>query len=380
MGESLLQYQDSLFQDNTKYSYNNIEFIRKLDRIHPYPAKFTIDLALHYVANYSQKNECVLDPFCGSGTTLLACKILERQGFGFDINFIAHLITQGKILDLDSQDLDYLMDFIGFLDSQKTNTLHSYESIQHWFKNEAIQALSHIKECMRMYAENNPKYSIFLSLIFSSIINIASNQDSDTRYASVEKPYITQQYIIEKFKEKYHNAIKICKNLTIYKTQNLKAFLHNAKNLTQKISKNTISLIFTSPPYPNTYDYYLYHKHRMLWLDFDVKFCMNNEIGSRREYSSLKLPKEKFNTDLLEIFTQCNYVLQQNGIIIVVMGDGKIAGKLYNAKEELLQIGDMLQWKLIDYSYNELDSTSRSFKKSYRTKNKKEHIMIFEKY
>ena len=302
--------ENFLFQEEMPYSFDS-NTVRKLDRIHPYPAKFTVDLALQHIARYSNNTDCVLDPFCGSGTTLLACRILGRQGFGFDINFIAHLITQAKILDLDSKDLEYLKGFIDFLETKQTHKLHSYENIHHWFKQEDIVALSHIKECIKIYTKNNPKYTIFLSLIFSSIINIASNQDSDTRYASVEKPYINQKYIIEKYKEKYKNALSIYENLYIYTRVNSQVFLHNAKKLTQKIPSNTISLIFTSPPYPNTYDYYLYHKHRMLWLDFDVKFCMQNEIGSRREYSSLKLPKEKFNTDLLEIFMQCNEVLQK---------------------------------------------------------------------
>ena len=155
--------------------------------------------------------------------------------------------------------------------------------------------------------------------------------------------------------------------------------MHNSKKLTQKIEKDSVSLILTSPPYPNTYDYYLYHKHRMCWLDYDFKFSMENEIGSRREYSSLKLPKEKFNNDLLEIFTQSNYILKNGGFIVLIIGDGKIAGKIYNAKEELLPICKSLRWKLIDYSFSELDKTSRSFVQSYRTKNKKEHIMVFQK-
>lgn len=28
----------------------------------------------------------VLDPFCGSGTTLLAASLLERQSIGYDLN------------------------------------------------------------------------------------------------------------------------------------------------------------------------------------------------------------------------------------------------------------------------------------------------------
>lgn len=216
-------------------------------------------------------------------------------------------------------------------------------------------------------------------MIFSSIINIASNQESDTRYASIDKKYLNENYVYDKFREKLKAAIAIFDNLAINNNETQQVFLHNSKTLSQKLQKDSISLVFTSPPYPNTYDYYLYHKHRMLWLDFDVNFSMQNEIGSRREYSSLKLPKEKFNNDLLEIFTQCQIVLKDNAYIVLVMGDGKIQGEIYNAKDEMLNIAKKLKWDLVDYSHTELDSTSRSFKQSYRTKNKKEHILVFQK-
>ncbi len=350
--------------------------LRKLDRIHPYPAKFTIDLALEYIEKYSKECDLVLDMFCGSGTTLLGAKVLNRNCVGFDINFIAILITRCKLLVLNAKDLSYLKHFKPTF--MPTNPYH-YESINHWFKQEAINALSSLKEQIKHYAADNEKYLIFLNLIFSSIINIASNQDSDTRYASVEKPHINTQYIFDKFSEKLNNALEIYENLNFYSSTNSHPFLHNAKALTQKLDKETVSLILTSPPYPNTYDYYLYHKHRMCWLDYDFKFSMQNEIGSRREFSSLKLPKEKFNNDLLEIFTGADFTLKNNGFVVLVMGDGKIAGQIYNAKDELLPLCEKMQWKLVDYSYSELDKTSRSFTQSWRSKNKKEHIMVFQK-
>ncbi|MCX2717429.1 DNA methyltransferase [Helicobacter sp. MIT 21-1697] len=357
-------------------SIDDLLYPRKLDKIHPYPAKFTIDLAAQYIKKYSRENDVVLDPFCGSGTTLLASRLLKRQSIGLDINFIAVLISQFKLLNLNKKDIQELQHFI-INPLYQTTKFHSYDNITHWFKQESIKALSSIKEQIYNYAQNNEKYMTFLQLIFSSIINIASNQDSDTRYASIEKPYIDEKYIFAKFNEKLKNALEIYQNIYSQDFKQSQVFLHNAKQLTQKINKNSISLIFTSPPYPNTYDYYLYHKHRMLWLDYDVKFSMSNEIGSRREYSSLKLPKEKFNNDLMEIFTQCNKVLKQNGMIGIVMGDGKIAGNIYNAKDEILEIATKLHWDLLDYSFSELDKTSRSFAQSYRTKNKKEHILVF---
>lgn len=357
----------NLFEQNKSY-------LRKLDRIHPYPAKFTLDFALEYIKKYSD-DEAILDPFCGSGTTLLAAKQLDKKSFGFDTNHIANLITQAKLLNLTQNEIGRLKTF-----SIKQNCkIHDYENIRHWFKDESITALSNIKASINTFGRNNSHYTIFLNLIFSSIINLASNQESDTRYASVEKKHINEEYIYEKFLEKLHSAIEIFSHTSKETKNSQQIFLLNSKQLSQKIPKNSVSLVFTSPPYPNTYDYYLYHKHRMLWLDFDVKFSMLNEIGSRREYSSLKLPKEKFNNDLFEIFTQCQMVLKDRAYIVLVMGDGKIKGEIYNAKDEILKISKKLGWCLVDYSYSELDHTSKSFVKNYRTKNKKEHILVFQK-
>jgi len=76
----------------------NLDYLRKLDKIHPYPAKFPIDLAIHNLQKYSSDGS-ILDPFCGSGTTLLAAKYLNKQAFGFDINYIATLISNAKLLN-----------------------------------------------------------------------------------------------------------------------------------------------------------------------------------------------------------------------------------------------------------------------------------------
>ena len=76
----------------------------------------------------------------------------------------------------------------------------------------------------------------------------------------------------------------------VYDKTELQVFNADSRNL-NFISDNSIDIIITSPPYANTYDYYLYHKFRKRWLDLDVKFAQYNEIGSRREYSSLKEKK-----------------------------------------------------------------------------------------
>jgi DNA modification methylase len=50
----------------------------------------------------TQKNDIVLDCFIGSGTTAVACKEIERQFIGFEINPKWHKIANDRINKIDA--------------------------------------------------------------------------------------------------------------------------------------------------------------------------------------------------------------------------------------------------------------------------------------
>ena len=363
---------------------NSNSIIQKVDRIHSYPAKFTIDLAMDYIKKYSKEYDTVYDPFAGSGTTLLGSSLLNRYSFWTDINFIAVLISEFKLNDLSKKQVTFLMNFIEDFEKKWEKECEVvekfyYPSIDHWFCDDSIIVLSYIKKLIESVKDE--KCKTFCMLVFSAIVNNASNQESDTRYAAIYKPSVNKEYVAKIFIKKFYSTLELMTN--IERNQNIldssSIYLHDSKKCSEIIKENSVDLILTSPPYPNTYDYYLYHKHRMNWLGFDVKYSMEKEIGSRREFSSLKHPKEKFDDDMFEIFSECNKLLKKDGIVVLVMGDGKISGETYEAKSNMERICAPLGWTPIDYSFTMLDDTSRSFTKSYRTTGKKEHIIVFKK-
>lgn len=51
-----------------------------------HPAPFSIDLPLWFITALTNKNDIVLDPFIGSGTTAEACVKLNRKYIGFELN------------------------------------------------------------------------------------------------------------------------------------------------------------------------------------------------------------------------------------------------------------------------------------------------------
>jgi len=54
-------------------------------------------MARNIILRYSKPNETVLDQMCGSGTTLIECKLLGRNAIGVDINLNCVMLTQDRL-------------------------------------------------------------------------------------------------------------------------------------------------------------------------------------------------------------------------------------------------------------------------------------------
>jgi len=71
----------------TRYSISIWDVVKtpQENRIH-HPAMFPVELCKRLIQIYTHKGDTVLDPFMGSGSTVVAAKELDRKGIGIDIN------------------------------------------------------------------------------------------------------------------------------------------------------------------------------------------------------------------------------------------------------------------------------------------------------
>ena len=361
----------------------SIDEINKIDKIYSYPAKYTVEMIEYYINKYTKKNDYILDPFVGSGTTLLAARWLNRKAIGFDINPIAYQISKVKINTYTKDDKKKIDSFIKktqlfFKNINKRNfDIFNYDGIDHWFRKNVITSLSAIKYCIDNYIDDERIIDLCY-LAFSNIILPLSNQESDTRYSAINKGRIKNDEILKIYIDKLNDMFNIA-ILTQELYDNSKVYLKDANLIKKELDKNSIDFLITSPPYPNTYDYYLYHKHRMIWSGYNFKPVMEKEIGSRREFSSLKREATKFTDDLYKILLSANTSLKIGAYIVIIIGDGKISGEKYDSRKHMLKMAEKLKWKLVEERYTELDKTSKNFQQSFRTKGKKEYFLVFQK-
>jgi len=166
-----------------------------------------------------------------------------------------------------------------------------------------------------------------LRLVLSSIIVRVSNQDSDTRYAAVPKN-LPSGVVFASFRTA---AKRIVNALDQRSTTQTSALVLNRNTL--KVSPDEIpapvGAVITSPPYPNAYEYWLYHKYRMYWLGYDPIAVRKDEIGARAHFfGGEKHTADDFGHQMRDTLRLVDGVLMPGGYAAFVVGRSRIHGEI----------------------------------------------------
>jgi DNA modification methylase len=73
--------------------------------VHKYWSKKPFNIIRHFIKEYSQEGEIVLDPFCGSGISVIESILSNRKAVGFDINPSAIFITKQMLNKVSTKKL-----------------------------------------------------------------------------------------------------------------------------------------------------------------------------------------------------------------------------------------------------------------------------------
>jgi len=77
--------------------HNIFEYANQGDKRIKHPAIFPYDLAADHIKSWSNEGDTVLDPFLGSGTTGVACKNLNRNFIGIELDEKYYQIAKERI-------------------------------------------------------------------------------------------------------------------------------------------------------------------------------------------------------------------------------------------------------------------------------------------
>jgi len=371
---------------------------------HPFAGKFIPQIPRLLIEKYSSPSETILDPFCGSGTSLVEAKLLNRNSIGVDINEIAAFMSRVKSTKIRDTELDLAKPLVqkareavvGFyarwgrgrnLDSFSDESaafassryvLPEFFNRDHWFRPEMLHELAIIRSTI-LEEPCSAAMRDFLLLAFSSIIVACSNQDGETRYTAVKKD-LRPHFAVNLFEKKLYDMVE---RMRVFNREasdaDVTVYCYDTRNLSHLLPPSSVDFVVTSPPYPNTYDYYLYHKMRMFWLGLDWEKAKFNEIGSRLRHSSQREDISSYLRDMTQCFDEISRVLKPGRRFAIVIGDSIIAGRRV-AGDDLVRLIAKETNFAVESSFNyDLALSSKIFNKAFRQPGKNEHVLVLKK-
>jgi site-specific DNA-methyltransferase (cytosine-N4-specific) len=140
-----------------------------------------------------------------------------------------------------------------------------------------------------------------------------------------------------------------------------------------------VGLVVTSPPYPNAYEYWLYHKYRMYWLGMNPIAVREREIGARPHYFKKNHQTETdFERQMSHCFRLLSQVMRIDALACFVVGRSIIHGREIDNEA-------LLERAAVPQGFRKLGSVQRniaihrkSFNLAHGTINR-EGVVIFAK-
>ena len=319
--------QSSLLQPLKSVNWDFPERVPDTDieGIHPYPAKFIAELPRTLLSALPVPDgTAVFDPFCGSGTALVECQRLGITASGIDLNPIACLMSRVKTAHFDSDLESYAQESVVKAKEQPLGNVPAIPNLDHWFE-QGIQ--EELVRLITVISSAPVSMQDCLRLALSSIIVRVSNQESDTRYAAIRKNIKPKDVAglflraVERIGAALRSRSYPLTPVYIIEGDTLAI---NPAQITQPIG-----LVITSPPYPNAYEYWLYHKYRMWWLGFDPISVKAQEIGARAHFFK-KNPHtaDNFICQMQQTFRLLRQVMVPGGYVCFVVGRSRIHGQI----------------------------------------------------
>ncbi|MEZ4712180.1 MAG: hypothetical protein R3A44_33640 [Caldilineaceae bacterium] len=227
-----------------------------------YSAGFSAEWVQQVLDDYRQGQAefTVLDPFAGSGTTLLACDAARIPSYGFEAHPLVYRVAKAKsaALSLDVTTLrEYLEEFIAdALNCHVTVDDNIPPLLLKCFEREALEKLLGFKETFLTSYDAGEAKSELLWLLLTSILRPSSV--AGTAQWQYILPNKSKSKVIDPVDAYKIKASEILDDLMYVQHQqwrSLSTILPTDARHPTLADDTAIDLVVTSPPYPNNYDY-----------------------------------------------------------------------------------------------------------------------------
>ncbi len=326
---------------------------------HTYPARMHWSFARTIIRAV---NGDVLDPFVGSGTTVIEAMVAGHRAVGLDLNPIAIRLTEVKSDVRDAEARARFMSEVSGIVERSTERVQDRVPAKAplapidrelWDTHVAIELAGLLAELRKA---KNPADVRALEMVFSAIIMKFSKRTADTGEGTTERR-VRKGLVTEFFGRKASELANRWAALDEAAQETIEA---GGEITRPKLELSDVSraklrvprgwspgLVLTSPPYGGTYDYSEQHRLRAAWLGINFTSFTKGELGSRRRYGRVRtdLPVAQrkgqvtsWSQEVVAMLRTLHSLVARDGFIVVVVGDARIGEVTVDALEQYREL------------------------------------------
>lgn len=391
---------------------------RTIHSFHRYFGKLIPGIPAFAIETFTKPGETVLDPFSGSGTSVVEARERGRFGIGIDLNPLASFVAKVKTTPIDESKLKTtLSDLV----ANFSLTTHSKElkdpyvvNLDHWFREEVKTELLVLKSLIKSIPEIDVRD--FYLAVFSAFIRGVSNADPQHVFPGYSKRMRALDEAgrtIDVEKAFIRAAKKRIQQNSLLSQNQLPVKLINGDLRGADLKPNSVDLVVTNPPYISSIRYLETMKIEMGWLDFldsqaEYLELDKSVIGTERFYkedlleieltgfeeidkqvdllrtTNKKMAKtvSKYFIDMNGVFAKLGTVVKANGYLVIKISDSKVRTELIATHKHFIEICETYGFSLVEDIIDEFDPNSRSLltaRNTYSGIMTFDHVLILKK-
>lgn len=257
----------------------------------------------------------VLDPFVGSGTTQLVCKLNGIPSYGIDANdFMVFAASQKLNWDIDTELIIQLKNAIiseykkqcEAINWEDTDQLHTIANIdrpkaldERYISDRPLVKVTILRKSIHAINMDNKYHDLFMFAISAILVPV-----SNVKYGpgfGIGK-IKDDADVIGSFEEKLDMMIRDLSGITNNqrKTKSV-TLLGDSRHLSDYFEPESVSLMITSPPYPGDHEYTKHSKLELIFNGYATDLASFRTIKKRMiRGSTTNIYKEDNERDLIE--------------------------------------------------------------------------------
>jgi hypothetical protein len=285
----------------------------------------------------SEPGDIILDPFLGSGTTIVEAQRLDRVSVGFDINPISCKISRAKTLELPATRIGRMVVALKNkaeellqprFDSRFSDPVIPVTVQAKWYTERVRQ---HLGLLWGLVTSSRGSSRILAESAFSATLLPVCREtrhwgyvcDNSTPKGQHEgSPILEFCRILDRIRRAYdeRDRDRRIRPNSREKLAGSTICCGDSRHLLSTIPDNSIDLIITSPPYYGVSDYVKSQRLSAEWFGIEIEPLRLSEIGARSKRHRQKSGVD-YISELHVVFEQAFRCLKPNCACVVIIGE-----------------------------------------------------------